>query len=50
MTASQSTKPKITVQEENPYMREHEVYGLLEGSGILRNLKVLRLYIWTLIV
>lgn len=50
MTKSQSTKPKITVQEENAYIREHEVYGLLKGSGILCDSEVLRLYIWTLIV
>ncbi len=35
MTPSQSTKPKITAQEENAYKREHEVYALFEGSGIL---------------
>ena len=50
MTPSQSTKPKITAQEENAYKREHEVYALFEGSGILCDLEVLRLYIWTLIV
>ena len=50
VTASQSTKPKITAQEENAYIREHEAYGLFEGSGVLCDSEVLRLYIWTLIV
>ncbi len=45
MTPSQSTKPKITAQEENAYIREHEVYPLFEGSGILYDSEVLRLYI-----